>query len=82
MVKKTKDENEEPVEGFGDPDELMPIPDRLRQEPEEPREALESPVRSPAPETRALPVKLVSGIVEPDSVIRARKDAHLRKSRR
>ena len=69
---------------FENPDELMPIPDRLKQETEEASGVLEAPVRSPEPEIRASKVKPVSGIVEPDSlaVIRARKDARLANLRR
>jgi len=78
-MKQPKSEiTEEPVDGFGDPEALMPTPNRLK-ESEEPEEALQSPVRPLEPEIRALPV---SGIVEPDSVSRARKDAHLANSRR
>lgn len=84
-MKKPKSEiTEEPVEAFGSPEELMPTPDRLRQEPEGPSEVLEAPVRSLQPQPGVLPAKPVSGIVEPDSLatIRARKDAHLAKLRR
>ena len=81
MTKKSEI-TEEPVEDFGDPEALMPTPDRLR-ESEEPEETLQAPVRSPAPEIRALPVEPISGGVSNSPVaIRARKDAHLAKLRR
>ena len=85
-IRTTGVQMDELVEDFGDPEALMPTPDRLKEseEPVKPREALEAPVRSPAPAGVALPVKPVSGIVEPDSlaVIRARKDARLANLRR
>jgi len=86
MAKQPKSEivSEELVDQFGNPDDLMPIPDRMKESKEDkPAETLEAPVRASVPEIRALPTKPVSrGESNSLAEIRARRDAHLANSRR
>lgn len=82
---------DKPTENFGDPEELMPTPERLKKEVpiEVPvaEELLETPKRPPEPKIEAQkekPIPTEAEIVEPGSLatIRARKAAHQAQLRR